>query len=172
MFITNNHASFHLWWKENLLIYQNVSKYYEHGCLQNFLSFSMSFLTAFIVKNSYILAGVYFIFLKKHRLLNLKGFQYQIWTSVKSWESISQVRQILALFCISVALILSWNCVKGLRVPNFDKQIKFEGIWGRVRSKKLFAERTTHKILETNSSFYVEQRTTGKVKFLFSVVFC
>ena len=27
---SNNHALFHLWWKENLLNHQNVSKYYEH----------------------------------------------------------------------------------------------------------------------------------------------
>ena len=27
---------------------------------------------------------------------------------------------------------------------------------------------TIHKILETNSSFYVKQRTTGKVQFFFS----
>ena len=172
MFITNNHASFHLWWTENLLIYQNVSKYYEHGCLQNFLSLSMSFLTAFIVKNSYILARVYFIFLKKHRLLNLKGFQYQIWTSVKRLGKYFPSKTNFSTFLHISCPILSWNCVKGLRVPNFDKKIKFEGIWGRVGSKKLFAETTTHKILETNSSFYVEQRTTGKVKFLFSVVFC
>ena len=31
-FITDEHASFHLWWKENLLNYQKVSKYYEHDC--------------------------------------------------------------------------------------------------------------------------------------------
>ena len=31
MFITNNHASFHLWWKENLLNYQKVSKYNVHS---------------------------------------------------------------------------------------------------------------------------------------------
>ena len=31
-FITNNHALFHLWWKENLLNHQKVSKYYVHGC--------------------------------------------------------------------------------------------------------------------------------------------
>ena len=30
-----------------------------------------------------------------------------------------------------------------------------------------FASTTIHKILETNSSFYVKQRTTGKVQFLF-----
>ena len=54
----------------------------NHAYLQNVLSLFMSLLTASIVKNSPILAGIYFIFLKKHRMLNLKGFQYQIWTSV------------------------------------------------------------------------------------------
>ena len=32
MFITNNHASFRLWWKENLVKLQKVSKYYENDC--------------------------------------------------------------------------------------------------------------------------------------------
>ena len=32
MFITDNYASFYLWWKENLAKYLKVSKYYEHGC--------------------------------------------------------------------------------------------------------------------------------------------
>ena len=31
MFITNNHALFHLWWKDILIKHQNVSKYYEHN---------------------------------------------------------------------------------------------------------------------------------------------
>ena len=30
--IANNHALFHLRWKENLLNYQKVSKYYEDDC--------------------------------------------------------------------------------------------------------------------------------------------
>ena len=42
--------------KENLLNYQKVSKYYEHGCLQNFILLFMSLLTTLIVKNSHILA--------------------------------------------------------------------------------------------------------------------
>ena len=42
-----------------------------------FFSF-LSLLTALIVKNSHILAGIYFIFLKKRRRPNLKCFQYQI----------------------------------------------------------------------------------------------
>ena len=32
MFVSNNHALFHLWWKENLVKHQKVSKYYENGC--------------------------------------------------------------------------------------------------------------------------------------------
>ena len=36
-FITNNHVSFHLWWKKNLLHYQKVAKCYEHDCRLGFL---------------------------------------------------------------------------------------------------------------------------------------
>ena len=32
MFISNNCLSFHLWWMENLLKHQKVSKYYETDC--------------------------------------------------------------------------------------------------------------------------------------------
>ena len=37
-FINNNHASFHLWWKESLLN-QKVSKYYGHDCSYRCSSF-------------------------------------------------------------------------------------------------------------------------------------
>ena len=30
VFVSNNRASFHLWWKENLVKHQEVSKYYEN----------------------------------------------------------------------------------------------------------------------------------------------
>ena len=43
----------------------------------------MSSLTALIVKNSHILAGICFIFQKAFPRSNLKGFQYQIWISVE-----------------------------------------------------------------------------------------
>ena len=39
----------------------------------------MSLLKALFVKNSHILAGIYFILLKKRPRATLKGFQYQIW---------------------------------------------------------------------------------------------
>ena len=75
-FITSNHASFNLWWKKNLLNHQKVSKYHEHDCLQNFLLLFMYLLTALIVKNSHILAGIYVIFLRKRPRPSLKSFQY------------------------------------------------------------------------------------------------
>ena len=43
--------------------YQKASKY-VHDCLQNFLLRFMFLLTAPIVKNGHVLAGIYFIFLK------------------------------------------------------------------------------------------------------------
>ena len=49
-FITNNHASLHLWGMENFLNHQKVPKYYEHNCLQTFILLFMSLLTALIVK--------------------------------------------------------------------------------------------------------------------------
>ena len=64
MFTTNNHGSLHLWCKENLVKYQKVSKYYDHDSLENFILVFMFLLTALFVKNSMILAGIYFIFLE------------------------------------------------------------------------------------------------------------
>ena len=58
MFVANNHPWFHLWWKENFFIYENVSKYYEHACLKNFILFFMPLLTDLIVKSSHILAEI------------------------------------------------------------------------------------------------------------------
>ena len=43
----------------------------------------MSLLTVPIVKNSHILARIYFIFLKEHLRPNLKVLQYQMWNSGK-----------------------------------------------------------------------------------------
>ena len=54
MFITNNGTLFHLWGKENLVKYQQVSKYDEINCLQNPVLLFMLLLTALIVQNSHI----------------------------------------------------------------------------------------------------------------------
>ena len=51
MFISTNRASFHLWWEENSVKHQNVSKC-ENGCLQNFPLLLMSFLIVLIAKTT------------------------------------------------------------------------------------------------------------------------
>ena len=53
------------------------------GCLQNFIFLFMSFSTTPIIKNSNVLAGISFIFLKKRPRPKVKVFQYQSCTSVK-----------------------------------------------------------------------------------------
>ena len=40
MFVSNNRASFHLWWKENSVKHQNVWKYYANDCRQKLCAFS------------------------------------------------------------------------------------------------------------------------------------
>ena len=54
-----------------------------------------------------ILARIYFIFLIKCSRSNLKGFQYQIWTSVKKSEMhLSTRTNFITFFCKLVALIV------------------------------------------------------------------
>ena len=70
MFVSNNCASFHLWWKENLIKHEKILKYYENDCLQNFLMLFMYLLIAKFAKKSHIYARIYFISLKN--VLKLK----------------------------------------------------------------------------------------------------
>ena len=127
----------------------------------------MSLLTTLIVKNINILAGIYFIFPKKHRRLNLKGFQCQISASVKRLRkylsSKADPNTFLHISCSNFRLKLCETppSYKHCQTNEFGRGL------GRVKSKKLFAETTIDKILETNSSFYVKQRTTGKVQIRF-----
>ena len=53
--------------------------------------------------------------------------------------------------------------MKGLRVTKIVKEIKFEGVWGELESKKRFPDTITHKRSETNSSFHAKESTAGKV---------
>ena len=133
----NNHASFHMWWKKNLLNYQNVSKYYEHGCLENLLLLFMSLLTALIVKNSQILAGTYFI----KKFLEQTSFNTKFWTHWKGRKSSYQVRQILAPFlkisCSSFRL--------KLRLTKIVQEIKSEEVWRKLEARNSFQRQSFTK---------------------------
>ena len=52
--------------------------------------------------------------------------------------------------------------MKDLRVIKIVKEIKFEQVWCKLEAKKMFPEVINYKIFETNSSFHVKERTTGK----------
>ena len=78
IFIINNHASFHLWWKGNLVKHQKASKYYDHDCLQNFSLLFIYRLIVPIVKSYHILVRIYFIFLKIGPWPNFKIFKTKI----------------------------------------------------------------------------------------------
>ena len=69
----------------------------------------MSLLAALIVETSHILAEIYFIFLKNVLDQTCKAFNAKFgpqWKDQKSGKTNYQVRQILALFCKLVGLIL------------------------------------------------------------------
>ena len=58
-------------------------KIVSRDCFQHFILDLMCLLTVPIVKNSGIVAGIYFIFLKERARPKSKTLQYQIWTAVR-----------------------------------------------------------------------------------------
>ena len=61
--------------------------------------------------------------------------------------------------------------MKVVRVTRKIKEIKFEGVWDKLESKKKFPGVITHKIFETNSTFRVKSAPREKFIFCFSRVF-
>ena len=138
MFVSNNRQSVRLWWKEYLVKHQEVTKYYENDSLQNFLLVFMSLIPTKFVRNSHIWAKTYFIFLENVLKQTWNSFNTKFEDQWNSWKSSYQVKQILALFCYLIPLILGYSSVQGLRVTKIVKEIKFEGVWGELESKRCF----------------------------------
>ena len=130
MFITNNHDSFHLWWHENFVSHQNVSKDYGQDCLK-FFFFAFYFLISSFncLKHSSFLTEFYFILLENVIHQTSKAFNIKFGPQWKDRRSSSEVKQIFVLFCQLLALILGSNCIKPLRVSKIVKEIRFEGAW-------------------------------------------
>ena len=133
MLISNNRPSFHLWWKENLGILQQVSKYYEKDCLQIFLLLLMSLLKTKFVKNIHLLGKIYLMFLKNVLKQTRNSFNTKFQAQWKARKSSYQVRQILPLFCDLIPLILRQSSVEVLGVTEIVKEIKFEAFLGKLK---------------------------------------
>ena len=96
-----------------------------------------------------------------------KTFNTKFGPQWKDRENSYQVRQILAVFCILVALILVWNCVKGLRVTKIVKQIKFEGVWGKLEARSCLQRQPFTKYSRQTIVFMWNSELREKVQFLF-----
>ena len=98
MFISNNRPSFHLWWKENLVKHQKVSKCCKTDCLQNFLLLFMYLWTTKFVKNNHIKSRIFFVFLKNALKQTWNSLNTKFQPHWKDWKSSYQVRQIAGHF--------------------------------------------------------------------------
>ena len=143
MFISNDRPSCHLRWNENLVNHLKVSKYYETDCPQIFLLLIMLLLTNKVVKSSHISTRIFFIFLNNVLKQTWNSFNTKFQPRWKDRESINQVRQILELFCHFIANFRLLQC-EGLRVTKIFKEIKFEGVWGKLGSRKCFQGEMAH----------------------------
>ena len=74
------------------------------------------------------------------------SFTTKFQTQWKDRESSYDVRLIFGLFCSSIAFILGLNSVKGVRVTKNVKEIKFEGVWGELESRKVSNDNTSQNI--------------------------
>ena len=161
MYITNNHASFHLWWKKSLVKYQKVLKYYVHDCLQNFLLLLMFLLTAPMLK-TVIFWLEFTLFFWKTSWSKLKSL---LIPNLDLSEKIGshQVRQDLALFNNLLALILNWNCVKSLVVTKIVQKIMFERDWDELEANNCFQRQWWKKYIMDKVQFSCEIVQYGKI---------
>ena len=120
----------------------------------------MSLLTYWIVKNSHILAGTYFIFLKNVLYQTWKAFKANFGPQWKDRESKYQVRQILTLFCKLVAKVKTMSEVLQLQKSWNKSNLKESG--DGVGAGNCFQRQSFTKYL---------RQTHGKVQFLFLVRF-
>ena len=74
------------------------------------------------------------------------SFNTKFQTQREDGESSYQVRIILGLFCHSIALILGLNSVKDFRVTKNVKEVKFEGVWGELESRKVSRDNKSQNI--------------------------
>ena len=136
--INNNRPSFHLWWNKNLGKLQQVSKYYEKDCLRTCLFLFMSLLPTTFVKNSHICGKIYFTFLKNVLKQTWYSFNTKFQAQWKACSSSYQLKQILAVFCDLIPLILGQSSVEVHGVTANVKEIKFEEVLDKLKSKKRF----------------------------------
>ena len=172
MFITNNQNSFHLWWKENFLKHQKVSKRYDQHCLKNFLLLFIRLLRVPIFKKKKFVAELCIFFLKTRPRWNFKSLNTKFSSQWKDLKNSYQVKQILSLLFKLVTLILSYKYVKGLRVTKNFKQIKFKRIWNKLEAKHCFQRQSWREYIRQTLVLVWNSVLWQKVNFNCWTLFC
>ena len=145
MFITNNHDSVHLCWKQNLVKHQKVSKYYVHDCPPIFFLLFMFSKTALIVNNSLILAAIYFIFLKIFLHQTLESFDSECGPQWKDWSSSYPSKtKISTLLMLSFSNLKLEVCKKPYSYQNCPQNDIWRVLW-QVRSRNHFQRQSWTK---------------------------
>ena len=143
--------------KQKLVKYQKFSKYYVRHCLQNLILLFMSLLAPLIVESRDRLAGNYFVLLKKRRWPNVKVFLNKFDVSRKNGKVL--------------ILILRWNCIKGLIVIKFVKNVNLEVAWTELKAKNCLQGQPWTKFLKKTLVFMWNSALWTIFNFYFSAVF-
>ena len=91
---------------------------------------------------------MFFKFLKNVLKQTWNYFNTKFWLKWKDRERNYQARLNLGLFSHLIVLFLHQVCVKGLRVTKIFKEIKFEGVWNELESKKFFRDNNSQNTWE------------------------
>ena len=125
-----------------------------------------------LLKTVILLAEIYFIFLENVIHQTSKAFNTKFGPQWKDRKSRSQVKEMFALSCKLVALILGQNCIKVLRVTKIVKQAKFQRAWWRVKAKYCLRRKSWSKYLRQTAVFLWNSTLREKFNFYFSTIYC
>ena len=97
----------------------------------------MSLLPTKFVKNSHTWGKIFFIFLKNVLRQTRNSFNTKFQAQWKACSSSYQLKQILAVYCDLIPLILGQSSVEALGATEIVKEIKFEAVLDKLKSKKM-----------------------------------
>ena len=150
--------------------WKKVSKYYDTDCPQNFLFLFMFLIKVKLVKNSHIYGCIFFIFLKNVLKQTQNSFNTKFQHHWKDKKSSYQEKQVLGLFCHLIALVHIYVTTvwKVLELQKKRKKVKFEGVWGELKSRKSFLRQQLTKYRRLTLGFMWNRARSEKFNFYFS----
>ena len=132
----------------------------------------LSLLATKFFKNGYIWGKIYFIFLKNVLKETRNSFNTKFQAQWKACSRSCQLKQILAVYCDLIPLLPGQSSVKVLGVTEIVKEIKFEGVLDKLKSKKRFQRILLTKNQRLTLVSMWNNALREKFHFCFPRVFC